>query len=43
MIAKYFERMGDHAQRIADWAVFRATGERILSVGDHSYDDVDAE
>ena len=26
MVAKYFERMGDHAQRIADWAVFRATG-----------------
>lgn len=43
MVAKYFERIGDHAQRIADWAVFRATGERILSVGDHSYDDVDAE
>lgn len=26
MIAKYYERMGDRAQRIADWAVFRATG-----------------
>lgn len=25
-IAKYFERMGDHAQSIADWALFRATG-----------------
>lgn len=24
--AKYYERMGDHAQSIADWAVFRATG-----------------
>ena len=44
MIAKYFERVGDHAQRIADWAVFRATGERILTTGDHSADDVvDAE
>lgn len=40
MIAKYFERMGDHAQRISDWAVFRATGERILSVGDHDADEV---
>ena len=39
MIAKYFERIGDHAQRIADWAVFRATGERILTAGDHSVDD----
>ena len=27
MVAKYFERMGDDAARIADWAVFRATGE----------------
>lgn len=26
MIAKYYERMGDHAQSIADWALFRATG-----------------
>ena len=25
-IAKYYERMGDHAQSIADWAIFRATG-----------------
>lgn len=25
-IAKYYERMGDHAQSIADWALFRATG-----------------
>lgn len=40
MIAKYFERIGDHAQRISDWAVFRATGERILSVGDHDADEV---
>lgn len=28
MIAKYFERMGDHAEHFADWAVFRATGEK---------------
>lgn len=26
MVAKYFERMGDDAQRIASWAVFRVTG-----------------
>lgn len=40
MVAKYFERIGDQAQRIADWAVFRATGERILTVGDHSVEDI---
>ena len=39
MIAKYFERIGDHAQRIADWATFRVTVERILTGGDHSVDD----
>ena len=33
MVAKYFERIGDQAQRIAAWAVFRATGERILTNG----------
>ncbi len=26
MIAKYYERIGDHAQSVADWAIFRATG-----------------
>lgn len=25
-VAKYFERMGDHAQSVADWSIFRATG-----------------
>lgn len=39
MAAKHFEHVGDTAQRIADWAVFRATGERILTQGDHSGDD----
>lgn len=43
MIAKYFERIADQAERIADWAVFRATGERILTVGDHSIEDVSLE
>lgn len=42
MVAKYFERIGDKAQRIADWAVFRGTGERILTVGDHSVEDLDS-
>ncbi len=39
MVAKHFEHIGDTAQRVADWAVFRATGERILTQGDHSADD----
>jgi len=26
MIAKYFERIGDHAQNIAEWAEFSITG-----------------
>lgn len=43
MAAKYFERIGDQAQRIADWAVFRATGERILTGGDHSTANTDGE
>lgn len=28
MIAKYFERMGDHAVEIAKWALFSITGEK---------------
>ena len=27
MIAKYFERIGDHAVNIAEWVVFSLTGE----------------
>lgn len=27
MIAKYFERIGDHAENIAEWVVFSITGE----------------
>lgn len=28
MIAKYFERIGDHSQNIAEWVYFAITGER---------------
>ena len=34
MVAKDFERMGDDAVRIADWAVFRATGAREMTKGE---------
>lgn len=27
MIAKYFERIGDHATNIAEWVIFSITGE----------------
>ena len=27
MVAKYFERIGDLAKRVAAWAIFRVTGE----------------
>ncbi len=29
MIAKYFERIGDHAENIAEWVIFSITGEHI--------------
>ncbi len=28
MIAKYFERIGDHAENIAEWVIYSITGER---------------
>ena len=31
MAAKYFERIGDHATNIAEWAIFAITGKRALS------------
>ena len=30
MAAKYFERIGDHATNIAEWAIFAITGKRTL-------------
>ena len=27
MVAKYFERIGDHATNIAEWVVFSITGQ----------------
>ena len=27
MIAKYFERIGDHAENIAEWVIFSITGK----------------
>ncbi len=29
MIAKYFERIGDHAENIAEWVLFSITGDHI--------------
>lgn len=29
MIAKYYERIGDHAVNIADWVIFSITGEHV--------------
>ena len=32
MIAKYFERIGDHATNIAEWVVFSITGKHVEEV-----------
>ena len=34
MVAKYFERIGDHAVNIAEWVVYSLTGERPDNEGD---------
>lgn len=31
MVAKYFERIGDHATNIAEWVIFSVTGEKEKS------------
>ncbi|MDO4848303.1 MAG: PhoU domain-containing protein [Coriobacteriia bacterium] len=31
MVAKYFERIGDLAKRVAAWAIFRVTGEHTVA------------
>ncbi|NLK36582.1 MAG: phosphate signaling complex protein PhoU [Epulopiscium sp.] len=33
MIAKYFERIGDHAENIAEWVMFSMTGEHPKKIG----------
>jgi len=30
MVAKYFERIGDHAENIAGWVIFSVTGKHIM-------------
>ena len=31
MIAKYFERIGDHAENIAEWVIYSITGQHVES------------
>ena len=31
MIAKYFERIGDHAENIAEWVIYSITGKHVES------------
>ena len=29
MVAKYFERIGDHATNIAEWVIYSITGKHV--------------
>lgn len=31
MVVKYFERIGDLSKRVANWAIFRVTGEHVVA------------
>lgn len=37
LVAKYFERISDHAVNISEWVIYAVTGERINSEHNHSY------
>lgn len=39
MIAKYFERIGDHAQNIAEWVLYAISGSRELSFEEGAQED----
>lgn len=34
LAAKYFERIGDHATNIAEWAIYAITGEHVSGAGE---------
>ena len=36
MIAKYFERIGDHATNISEWVIFSLTGEHVHGANTHN-------
>ena len=40
MVAKYFERIGDHATNIAEWVAFSITGQHVLEQEEEENADV---